>query len=214
MTDTSGPIRILIADDHEMVRSGLAAFLRVSRDLELAGEAASGEDAIRQCEALQPDVVLMDMLMPGMGGVAATQVIRERWPTIRVVALTSFANDDLVHRALQAGALSYVMKNVGPAELASAIRAATTDRSTLSPEATQALIRRATGPPAVGHDLSPREREVLAEMVHGSNNRAIAERLVISRSTVDFHVSNILGKLGVASRTEAVAFAVQHKLVE
>jgi two-component system, NarL family, response regulator LiaR len=213
MIDTP-PIRILIADDHEMVRSGLAAFLRVSRDLELAGEASSGEDAIRQCEALQPDVVLMDMLMPGMGGVAATRVIRERWPSVRVVAITSFSDDDLVHRALQAGALSYVLKNVGPTELASAIRAASTNRSTLSPEATQALIRRATAPPAVGHDLSPREREVLAEMVHGSNNRAIAERLVISRSTVDFHVSNILGKLGVASRTEAVAFAVQHKLVE
>jgi NarL family two-component system response regulator LiaR len=213
VSDSERPIRVLIADDHEMVRSGLAAFLRVASDLELAGEAAGGLEAVRQCVALQPDVVLMDLVMPGMDGVAATRTIRERCPEVKVIALTSFAQDDLVHRALDAGALSYLMKNVGPAELATAIRAAArSHRRTLSPEASQALVRRATAPRAPGHDLSGREREVLGLMVYGLSNRAIAERLIIGRSTVDFHVSNILGKLGAATRTEAAALALQHHL--
>jgi two-component system, NarL family, response regulator LiaR len=207
-------IRVLIVDDHEMVRSGLATFLRVARDLELIGEAGSGADAVRQCEARCPDVVLMDMVMPDMDGATATRAIRERCPEVQVIALTSFPEEDLVQKALQAGALSYLMKNVGAAELLAAIRAAKAKRSTLAPEAAQALIRQATRPPAPGHDLSAREREVLDLMTHGLSNRAIAERLIISQSTVDFHVSNILGKLGVASRTEAVALAVQHRLVD
>jgi NarL family two-component system response regulator LiaR len=213
VSESERPIRVLIADDHEMVRSGLAAFLRVAHDLELAGEAASGLEAIRQAVALQPDVVLMDMVMPGLDGVAATRAIRERCPSVEVIALTSFAQDDLVHRVLDAGALSYLMKNVGPVELAAAIRsAARSHRRTLAPEASQALFRRATAPPAPGHDLSAREREVLGLLVVGLSNRAIAERLVIGRSTVDFHVSNILGKLGAATRTEAAALALQNNL--
>jgi NarL family two-component system response regulator LiaR len=213
VNESESPIRVLIADDHEMVRSGLAAFLRVARDLELAGEAASGLEAVRQCVALQPDVVLMDMVMPGLDGVAATRLVRERCPAVQVIALTSFVHDDLVHRALDAGALSYLMKNVGPADLATAIRAAArAQRRTLAPEATQALVQRATAPPSLGHDLSAREREVLGLMVSGLSNRQIAEHLVIGRSTVDFHVSNILGKLGAATRTEAAALALKHKL--
>lgn len=207
-------IRVLIVDDHEMVRSGLATFLRVSRDLEFAGEAASGEDAIRLCQALQPDVVLMDMVMPGLDGAAATRAIREHCPDTHVIALTSFPEEDLVQRALQAGATGYLLKNVSAAELAAAIRAARQGRSTLAPEAAQALVQQATRPAPPGKDLSPREREVLALMVRGLSNRAIAERLIVSPSTADFHVSNILGKLGVASRTEAVALAVQHHLVD
>jgi NarL family two-component system response regulator LiaR len=209
---SDAPIRVLIADDHEMVRSGLGAFLRVAPDLELAGEAANGEQAVRLCQKLQPDVVLMDMRMPGMDGVAATRAIRERWPETQVIALTSFPEEDLIQRALEAGALSYLLKNVGPKDLATAIRAAATNRATLAPEAAQVLIRRATARPPVGYDLTPREREVLGLMVHGRSNRAIAERLVVSRSTIDFHVSNVLGKLGAATRTEAVAIAVQHRL--
>jgi NarL family two-component system response regulator LiaR len=211
---TSEHIRVLIVDDHEIVRSGLAAFLRIARDLELVGEAAGGEEAVRVCERVQPDVVLMDMVMPGMDGAAATRVIRERCPSTRVIALTTFPEENLVQEALEAGALSYLMKNVGAAELAAAIRAARENRATLAPEAAQALIRQATRPAAPGHDLSPRELEVLGLMKQGHSNRAIAERLVISPSTADFHVSNILGKLGVASRTEAVAVAVQHQLVQ
>lgn len=207
-------IRVLIVDDHEMVRSGLAAFLRVSRDLELVGDAANGEEAVRLCQALRPDVVLMDMVMPGMDGASATRAIREHCPETRVIALTTFPEEDLVHQALQAGALSYLMKNVGAAELRAAIRAASRNRSTLAPEATEALIRQATRPAPVGHDLSARELEVLALMKHGLTNRAIAERLIISPSTVDFHVGNILGKLGVASRTEAVALAMHTHLVD
>jgi NarL family two-component system response regulator LiaR len=208
------PIRVLIVDDHEMVRNGLARFLLVARDLELVGEASSGAEAVRQCEVLRPDVVLMDMVMPDMDGVAATRAIRERCPEVRVIALTSFPEEDLVQKALHAGALSYLMKNVGAADLAAAIRLAKANRATLAQEAAQALIRQVSSPAPLGHDLSPREREVLGLMTLGLSNRAIAERLVISGSTAEFHVSNVLSKLRVASRTEAVAVAVQHRIVD
>lgn len=207
-------IRVLIVDDHEMVRSGLAAFLAGAPDMEPIGEASNGEEAIRCCGEIQPDVVLMDMMMPGIDGVEATCIIHERWPHIRVIALTSFADDDLVKRVLQAGAMSYLLKNVAAADLATAIRSAMVGRPTLAPEATQALISQARRPAAPGHDLSPRELDVLALMKRGLSNRAIADELIISRSTVDFHVSNILSKLNVSSRTEAVALAIQHSLVE
>jgi NarL family two-component system response regulator LiaR len=205
--------RIAIVDDHAMVRSGLAAFLSVADDLELVGEAENGQQALRLCAEERPDVVLMDLVMPGMDGVQTTRAIRERFPEIRVIALTSFPEDRLVQDVLEAGALSYLLKNVGADELARAIRAAREGRSTLAPEAAQVLIQRATHAPAPGHDLSPREREVLALMVQGLSNPEIADRLVVGRSTIKFHVSSILGKLGVQSRTEAVALAVQHKLV-
>jgi len=203
----------MIVDDQPMVRSGLTAFLSVADDFELVGEAENGIQAVRLCAEAQPDVVLMDLMMPGMDGVATTRAILERFPDVRIIALTSFPQDQLVQEVLQAGALSYLLKNVGADELARAIRAARAGQSTLAPEAAQALIRRATQPKAPGHDLSPREREVLALMVQGLNNPDIAERLVVGRSTVKFHVSSILGKLGVQSRTEAVALAVQHRLV-
>lgn len=205
--------RIAIVDDHAMVRSGLAAFLSVADDLELVGEAENGQQALRLCAEERPDVVLMDLVMPGMDGVQTTRAIRERFPEIRVIALTSFPEDRLVQDVLEAGALSYLLKNVGADELARAIRAAREGRSTLAPEAARVLIQRATSAPAPGHDLSPREREVLALMVHGLSNPEIADRLVVGRSTIKFHVSSILGKLGVQSRTEAVALAVQHRLV-
>lgn len=206
-------IRVLIVDDHEMVRSGLAAFLSVSPDLDIAGEAGSGEQALQRCLELRPNVVLMDMKMPGMDGASATREIMERCPGTKVIILTSFPEEDLVQRALQAGALGYLLKNVGASELAAAIRAAMAGRPTLAPEATQALIQQARQPAAPGQDLSTREREVLALLAEGLSNPAIAERLTISISTAEFHVSNILGKLGVASRTEAVALAMRHKLV-
>lgn len=209
----SPPIRVLIVDDHSMVRAGLATFIRVNADLELVGDGRNGHDALRLCEQLQPDVVLMDLVMPRMDGVEATRAIRERWPQIQIIALTSFKEKEMVHQALQAGAISYLLKDVSVDELAKAIRSAHAGRSTLAPEATQALIQVASQPPAPGHDLTPREHEVLALMVEGLNNPQIGERLFISVTTVRSHVSNILSKLGVSNRAEAIALALRNQLV-
>ncbi len=208
------PIRVMIVDDHAVVRSGLAAFLLAFDDLELAGEMGSGADAVRLCGQVQPDVVLMDLVMPEMDGATATRAIRQACPQIQVIALTSFKEEELVQGALRAGAIGYLLKNVSAEELADAIRKAHAGRPTLAPEATQALIHASTKPPPPGHDLTGREREVLALMVKGLNNSEIAERLVVSQSTTKFHVSSILSKLSVSSRTEAVALAVQHRLVK
>lgn len=207
------PIRVMIVDDHAVVRGGLKFFLLGFDDLELAGEAEDGEEALRLCDQIQPDVILMDMMMPGIDGAATTQAIRQRYPQVQVIALTSFKEQDLVQRALQAGAIGYLLKDVQALELAEAIRAAHAGRPTLAPEATQALIQAATQPPQPGHDLTEREREVLALMVKGLSNNEIAERLIVSISTVKYHVSGILSKLGAANRAEAVALALQHHLV-
>ncbi len=209
----SNCIRVLLVDDHAVVRSGLGAFLLVHDDLELVGEAGGGEEAVRLCEQLQPDVVLMDLVMPDMDGAAATRIIRERWSRIQVVALTSFKEKDLVQGVLEAGAIGYMLKNVSADDLAAAIRAAHAGRSTLAPEAAQVLIQATREPLSPGYDLTPREWEVLALMVEGLNNPEIAKRLVTSRSTAKFHVSNILSKLGVTSRTEAVSLALRHDLL-
>ena len=207
-------IRVMVVDDHAMVRRGLATFLRVFGDLELAGEADSGDAAIRQIGAMSPlpDVVLMDMVMPGIDGVAATHAIRQQYPAVQVIALTSFKEEALVKNALQAGAIGYLQKDVSADQLAQAIRAAFAGRATLSPEATQALVHAVSQPPAPGHDLTERERDVLALMIKGLNNNEIAANLVVSPSTIKSHVSNILSKLGVTSRTEAVALAVRHNI--
>jgi len=206
-------IRVLIADDHPVVTRGLAAVITAFDDLCLVGEANSGEEAISLCEKTQPDVVLMDLVMPGMGGAEATRVIRERWPCMSIIALTSFAERGMVEKALKAGAISYLLKNVSADELVTTIRGAITGRSNLSPEIAHMLIQDIRQPAQKDYDLSDREREVLKLMVEGLSNTALAKRLVISQSTVKFHVSNILSKLGTASRTEAVALALRHHLV-
>jgi NarL family two-component system response regulator LiaR len=210
------PIRVLLVDDHAVVRSGLSAFLLAFDDLELAGEAGSGEEAVRVCADLKPDVVLMDLSMPGMGGVAATQQLLAKCPGARIIVLTSFKEKDMVEGALKAGALSYLLKNVSAAELATAIRGAIAGRPSLSPEAAQVLIRDLTAPEgrATGDDLTQSERQVLALMVDGLSNKAIAVQLTVSLSTVKFHVSNILSKLNAGSRTEAVSLALKQKLVK
>ncbi len=213
MTTTPSPrIRVLIVDDHAMVRRGLATFLKVFDDLELAGEAESGQAAIELCARLQPDVVLMDMVMPDMDGAAATRLIRKQSKSIQVIVLTSFKEEILVQSALQAGAIGYLLKDVSAEDLAQAIRAAHAGRATLSPDVAEVIVHAAGQPPKPGLDLTEREREVLALMIEGLNNTQIAGKLNVSPSTIKTHVSNILSKLGVASRTEAVTLALRNHI--
>jgi two-component system, NarL family, response regulator LiaR len=211
---TERPIRVLLVDDHAVVRSGLGAVVSTSDDMILIGEAGDGEQAIQLCEKFQPDVVVMDLLMPKMDGVAATEAIHKRWPQINIIALTSFKEKEYVEGALKAGAMSYLLKNVSANELLAAICHAADGQSSLSPEAAQVLIKKVNEPTKPGNDLTEREYEILVLMVEGLSNSEIAEKLVVSQSTVKFHVSNILSKLGVTSRTEAVALAFKHNLIK
>lgn len=212
-TSTFQPIRVMLVDDYMMVRRGLATFLTVFDDLELVGEAESGLEAIKLCAQVLPDVILMDMVMPEMDGATATRAIRKQFPQVQVIALTSFKEGDLIKNALEAGAIGYLLKDVSVDDLARAIRAAHSGRATLSPEAAQALVETANQPASPGLDLTEREREVLSLMIEGLNNTQIAGRLTVSPSTIKSHVSNILSKLGVASRTEAVTLALRHRIV-
>jgi NarL family two-component system response regulator LiaR len=202
----------MLVDDHQMVRSGLATFLLIHDDLELVGEASDGEEALRVFEKTRPDVILMDLKMPRMDGVEATQVLSERAPRVHIIALTSFEDENLVQKALEAGASGYLLKDISADDLADAIRKAHAGKPALAPEATEALFRAARRGHQPGDDLTDREQEVLALMVEGLTNPEIAARLVISLTTVKTHVSNILSKLGVSTRTEAVSFALQHNL--
>ena len=207
-------IRVVLVDDHVVVRSGVSALLLAFADLRLVGEASNGEEGARLCRQVQPDVVLMDLVMPGMDGITATKLIKECCPKTQVIALTSFAEDERVQAVLKAGAIGYLLKNVSAQDLVAAIRNAAAGQPTLSTEAARALIHASAGPRVPGVDLTEREREVLALMAKGLNNSQIAQQLVISTSTTKFHVSNILTKLGVSTRTEAVALAVRNHLVD
>lgn len=209
----SKPIRVMLVDDHMMVRRGLATFLKVFDDLQLVGEAESGEAAIQLSAKVMPDVILMDMVMPDMDGACATRAIRQQFPQVQIIALSSFKGGPLIKKALEAGAIGYLLKDVSADNLVRAIRAAHVGRATLSPEASQALVEMENRPPAPGLDLTDREREVLALMIEGLNNVQIAGRLTVSPSTIKSHVSNILAKLGVASRTEAVTLALRNGII-
>lgn len=206
-------IRVVIVDDHELVRSGLESTLLLFDDIELVAQADSGEAAVRACEEAQPDVVLMDLVMPGMSGTEATREILTRCPAARVLALTSFSDEELIEGALRAGAIGYLTKNISGAQLATAIRGASAGVPTLAPEAAAVLMHAVATPDVLGKDLTPRERQVLALVAEGLNNSEIADRLVISLSTAKRHVSSVIAKLGASSRTEAATMAVRHHIV-
>lgn len=207
-------IHILIVDDHAMVRSGLKQFLSIYDDFKLVGTAGNGAEAIELFRLHKPDVILMDLVLPDFDGAQATQTILAEAPETKVIALTSFDEQDLVRRTLQAGAISYLMKSISAEDLAQAIRAAYAGRSTLTPEAMQVLLQPPDTKPAPGFDLTNREREVLVLLVEGLSNPEIGERLSISLATVKFHVSVILSKLGASNRAEAISLVWQHHLLD
>lgn len=209
----SEPIKVMIVDDHPVVRNGLKAMLLAMDDMELAGEAGSGRETLALCRESLPDVILMDMVMPGMDGLETTRAVLDQYPEVKIVVLTSFPEQELVQKAMAAGASGYLYKNTAIDTLPGAIRAAYAGQSILAREATEALIQASMGPPKLGHDLSAREREVLALVVEGLSNDEIAERLVISPFTVKSHVKACFAKLGTANRTQAAALAVEHHLV-
>ncbi len=206
-------IRVVIVDDHVLVRSGIEVVLGMFDDIELVGQAGDGEEAVRLCGELQPDVVLMDLVLPGTSGVEATRRVLASCPETRVVALTSFTDEDLIGETLRAGAIGYLMKNVSADQLAAAVRNAYAGRSTLAPEAADALVRAVAAPSQGSESLTAREREVLKLMADGLTNADIAGRLVIGVATVKTHVSSIMSKLGVSTRTEATATAIRRGLV-
>jgi NarL family two-component system response regulator LiaR len=209
----TNPIRVMLVDDHTMVRHGLATFLKIFDDLQLVGEAESGEAAIQLCSEILPDVVLMDIVLPKMDGITAIRAIRNQSPTIKIIALSSFKEGDIIQNALEAGAIGYLLKDISADDLAQAIRAAYSDRATLSPEAAQALVKNANQQPPLILDLTKREYEVLVLMVEGLNNKQIAKKLTVSPSTIKSHVSNILAKFEVTSRTEAVTLALRNRII-
>jgi NarL family two-component system response regulator LiaR len=211
--NTSQKIRVMLVDDHNVVRSGLATFLKAYDDLELVGEAGNGVEAVNLCHRNPPDVILMDLMMPEMDGIAATRAILDDYPDVRIIAMTSFEEEELVQGVLAAGAISYLLKNVTSDELAAAIRAASVGKSTLSPEAARVLVQATRPTEQPWLELTEREKEVLNLVVQGQSNQQIAEALVISVATVKAHVSSILSKLQVSSRAEAIAYALKHKIV-
>ncbi len=207
-------IRVLIVDDHPMVRSGLQDFILAYDWMEVVGEANNGIEAVELCAAHEVDVVLMDMVMPLMDGSEATRRILELGKPVKVIILTSFHEQDLVQQALQAGATSYLLKNVTAEELAEAIRAAHGGFSILAPEATQALVQANRQRTGIGSDLTDREREILTLLAAGSSNNEIADQLSISLATVKFHLTSIFTKLGAKNRVEAATIALDHDLVD
>ena len=206
--------RVMVVDDHSITRTGIMVSLSTYEDIEVVAQVGSGEEALRLCAQVHPDVVLIDLLMPGMGGVAAIRALRAASPPVQVIALTGFQEGEMVQEALEAGAIGYLLKDVDPEDLAKAVRLAHRGMPTLAPAAAQSLVHAtASRPPALGHDLTEREREVLVLLSEGLSNQQIAERLVITPATVKFHTRSIRSKLYASSRTETVVVALKHHLV-
>ncbi len=203
------PIRVMTVDDHKILRGGIKFLLLAFDDIELVGEACSGDEAVRLCEQLHPDVVLMDLMMVGMNGAETTKAVRKKYPKIQVLILTSFFENDLVQQAIQAGAIGYLLKGVSIDELANTIRAAAMGRSILAKEVVQALLQPHKPSSQSLYELSKRQREVLALLALGLSNEAIAQRMKLSSSTIRHHVSEVLNKLGATNRTEAAITAVR-----
>ena len=208
----SSPIKVMVVDDHPVVRDGLKLMVSVTPGLLWVGQAENGAEAIQQCAALQPDVILMDLIMPEVDGPAATQVIRQQYPAVQVVALTSFDDKELVQKALQAGAISYVLKNASMEVITDVIRDAYAGHSTLTATALQALLS-AKPPDVFEEELTAREKEVLELLAVGLKNADIATRLCVGESTVRFHVTNLFRKLGTTNRTQTVRLAMEKGLI-
>lgn len=209
------PIKVMIVDDHPVVRTGMTAMLHAFDDIEMVGEAADGRMALAKCQDIAPDVILVDMIMPHMDGLETTREVLKLCPDVKVVMLTSFIGENMVHDALKAGATSYLLKESSIDQLATAIRLAAVAQPMLSPEATRSLIKHATDASQndLGNDLTNREKEVLSLMVDGLSNEEIASKLMISKSTTRHHVSACINKIGATNRTQAAVLAVKHQLI-
>jgi NarL family two-component system response regulator LiaR len=211
----TSPIRVLIADDHAILRKGIRALLKTEPDIEVVGETSDGLETVAQAEALRPDVILMDLVMPEMDGIEATRRITADQPGVRILVLTSFAADDKVFPAIKAGALGYLLKDSGPAELVQAIHQVHRGQPSLEPSIALKMLHELSHPseqPPTLDPLSEREMEVLRLLAQGKSNREIADQLVITELTVKTHVSNILSKLHLASRTQAALYALKEGL--
>ena len=221
MMTSTDKIKVLIVDDHQVVRQGLRTFLELHDDIAVVGEAGDGSAAVEMIRRLEPDVVLMDLVMPGLDGVAATRQVTSLYTRTRVIALTSFAEDDKVFPAIEAGASSYLLKDVSPDALVEAIRAVYRGEARLHPDIARKLMQatrvahQASGEaPALAGDLTDREREVIRLVARGCSNHAIAQALVISEKTVKTHISHILGKLDLDDRTQLAIYALKHGLAD
>ncbi len=212
-TDCVPTIRVLVVDDHPIARKGVWLSLLTCPDMTLVGEAGSGEEALRLVELLRPNVVVMDLVMPGMGGIPAIRVLRERAPQVKIVVLTNMEAEEPVREAIQAGAIGYQLKRAAPEALIQSIRAAAEDQWSLDPIAVEALIQTTKRGHSPDHELTERERDVLGQLVHGLSNAAIAKELTVSVATVKFHLRGIGRKLGVSTRTQIVSVALHRYLI-